>query len=276
MNRPVRVLSFESRKADEMRSLIERQGGVAFVAPSMREIPLEENPAALDFARRLLDGEVDVVIFMTGVGARALLEAVETQFDRAQFFAALGRTTNVVRGPKPTVELRSWGVPIHHRAADPNTWREVLAELDAHVALAGAAVAVQEYGEPSDELYAALRHRGAQVLAVPVYRWGLPEDTGPLVEAIRKTVAGEFDVVLVTSAQQIANVVEVARQEGVEDAWRGAVSRCVVASIGPTASDALRSAGLPVHVEASPPKMGQLVQAGLSEARDRFGSSCVS
>ena len=67
----LRVCSFESRKQDEMRSLIERHGGVATIAASMREVPLENNLAVFDFLDRLLVGELDAVIFMTGVGARA-------------------------------------------------------------------------------------------------------------------------------------------------------------------------------------------------------------
>jgi CarD family transcriptional regulator len=41
-----------------MRSLIERQGGVATIAPSMQEVPLDENPAALQFAEQLFAGEI--------------------------------------------------------------------------------------------------------------------------------------------------------------------------------------------------------------------------
>ncbi len=47
----LRVVAFESRMAAETQPMIERHGGVATVAPSMREVPLEDNHAALDFAR---------------------------------------------------------------------------------------------------------------------------------------------------------------------------------------------------------------------------------
>jgi uroporphyrinogen-III synthase len=268
-----RVLSFESRRAAEMRSLIERHGGQATVAPSLREIPLEENTAAFHFADELLAGRTDVVIFMTGVGARALAEAVETRHNRAEFLQALERPVTIVRGPKPTSVLNEWGVRIDHRAAEPNTWRELLAVIDAGVEVRDRTVAVQEYGEPNDEFYAALAERGARVQPVPVYRWALPEDTAPLEQAVRSTLAGEFDALLFTSAQQVRNVLEVARRHGLDDQWRQAAARCVVASIGPTCSEALAEQGLPVHVEASPPKMGQLVRAALEAVRGRGEST---
>lgn len=244
-----------------MRLLIERHGGTATVAPSMREVPLEENEAAFEFAQRLLAGQIDVVVFMTGVGARALLDAVATRFDRREFLSALDRCTTVVRGPKPTAVLREWQVHIDHRAPEPNTWRELLAVVDQHLPIDGKTVAVQEYGEPNEEFYRELKQRGAELLPVPVYRWAFPEETGPLITAIGQTVAGQFDALLFTSANQLTNVLRAAEMENLRDDWTAATKKCVVASIGPTTSDALREAGLPVDVEASPPKMGQLVRS---------------
>ena len=78
----LRVAAFESRRAEEMARLIERAGGVAHVSPSMREVPLEANPAAVDFANHLITGQVDVVLLTTGVGTRHLLAQVERQVGR--------------------------------------------------------------------------------------------------------------------------------------------------------------------------------------------------
>ena len=50
----LRVVSFESRRATEMGELIRRQGGDPFVAPSMREAPIENNPEALKFAEQVV------------------------------------------------------------------------------------------------------------------------------------------------------------------------------------------------------------------------------
>jgi uroporphyrinogen-III synthase len=261
-----RVLSLESRKADEMRSLIERHGGIATVAPSMREIPLEENRAALEFGERLFAGKIDVVVFLTGVGASALMETLCTRWDRGEIVAALERCTIVVRGPKPTAVLRDWGLRIDHRAPEPNTWHELLSTLVEGVPLKGKTVAIQEYGKPSEDLYRELEQRGATVQAVPVYRWDLPEDTQPLRTAIQQTIEGRFDVILFTSAQQFHNVLTVAEETGSAQLWLQAASRCVVASIGPTATETLEAGGLSVDSEPSHPKMGPLVREALAAA----------
>jgi uroporphyrinogen-III synthase len=265
-SRPLRVLSLESRRAEEMKSLIERHGGVPRVAPSMREVPLEENQAAFAFGEQLLAGQIDLVVFLTGVGATALMEALCTRWPREQVLAALDLCIIAVRGPKPTVVLREWGLRIDHKAPEPNTWHELLATLEHAVPLAGKRIAIQEYGKPSEDLHRALTERGAAVQTVPVYRWELPEDTQPLRDAVAQTIAGAFDVILFTSAQQFHNLLTVAAESDSVDAWLAAASRCIVASIGPTATETLVAGGLPVDFQPSHPKMGPLVRESLLEA----------
>jgi uroporphyrinogen-III synthase len=263
----LRVCSFESRRAAEIRSLLERQGAVATVAPSMKEVPIGDNPAAFAYADELLAGKIDVMVFLTGVGARALLEALETRHRREEIFAAWGQCVIVVRGPKPVAVLREWNVRIDHRAPEPNTWRELLATLDAAVPLVGKRVAVQEYGVPNAEFYRQLETRGASVLSVPVYRWAFPDDTEPLRQAVEQTIAGGFDVLMFTSANQLHNVVEMADRMGRKQEWLDAAKRCKIASIGPTASETIHSYGLPVHIEPEHPKMGPLVKETIERAR---------
>src|SRR5580698_8522053 len=126
----LRVLSLESRRAAEMAKLIANYGGQAMVAPSMQEVPLESNREALDFARTLVDGGFDMMIFLTGVGTRALTKLAETVYSREQFVAALRQVTIVARGPKPAAALAELGVPVSVAAPEPNTWRELLGALD--------------------------------------------------------------------------------------------------------------------------------------------------
>ena len=210
MSEPLRVLSFESRKAKEISSLIERSGGSATIAPAMREIPLGMTDVIRTFHSHLMDGRYGLVIFLTGVGAEALLSAIETEHEREQFFEAMEHPRVVVRGPKPFSALRSWGVRIDAKAPEPNTWVEVIESVksiydESPPPLAGITVAVQEYGKPSTELYAGLEQLGASVEPVPVYRWDLPDDTGPIESAIRATIHGGFDVILFTTAQHIVH-----------------------------------------------------------------------
>lgn len=266
----LRVLSLESRRAREMAALITSHGGRPHVAPSMREVPLESNSEALAAAERLMAGQFDLVILLTGVGTRALLDVVTAAVGSSEsLVAALRRTRVAVRGPKPAGVLRELEVPVWVTAPEPNTWRELLAALDAksgEFSLAGARLAVQEYGESNQDLLDGLASRGAAVTRVPVYRWALPEDLGPLEGAIRAIAAGEVDVALFTTATQVAHLLQVASRMALESAVREGLARMVVASIGPTTSEELRAQGLRVDMEPSHPKMGFLVREAAERA----------
>jgi len=264
-----RVLSFESRRQSEMATLIRRHGGEPTVSASMQEIPLDENPAATDFVEALRSGLVDTVVFLTGVGARVLAEGVAAECPREELIGLLRRCKLVIRGPKPAAVLKEWGLQVDGRAATPNTWEQVLVELDRLDAVADRTVAVQEYGMANQSFYESITRRGGRVMPVPVYRWGLPEDVGPLEDGIRGTVAGKFDLLLFTSAHQLTNVLAVAERLKLGEAWRRAAGECLLGSVGPTASAALRGAGLRVDVEPDHPKMGALVREALAAAISR-------
>src|SRR5258708_8450950 len=261
--RGLRVLALESRRAREMGLLIANNGGQPVVAPTTREVPAEDNGDALKFVSALRDGRLDLVIFLTGVGTRALAQAAEGICSREEFVAGRSGTPVIARGPKPVAALRELGVPIAAVVPEPNTWRELLHLLDEKsdlFPLRGRSVAVQEYGVPSPELLAGLAERGAQVLAVRIYDWGLPEDTAPLRQAVHAVARGEIDVLLVTSAVQIRHLLQIAEEMNLREDVISRLSRVVVGSIGPIASVELRHQGSAVDLEPRHPKMGFLVK----------------
>ena len=262
----LRVVAFESRMAAEVATLIERRGGVTIVAPAMREVPLDDNRAALDFAERLLSGEFDAVIFMTGVGTRALFAAMETRHQRAALVSALSAIVTVARGPKPIRAMRDLGIEPSIVVPEPNTWREVLSALAARVELKGKRVAVQEYGVSNHELTAGLEARGAQVTIVPVYRWTLPADRAPLRAALNAIATGGADVVIFTSSNQVTNVMQLAEAEGIGDDVKRGFARMAVGSIGPVCSDQIRAYGLTVDFEPEHSKLGHLVKEAAAQA----------
>ncbi|MBS1859415.1 MAG: uroporphyrinogen-III synthase [Acidobacteria bacterium] len=246
-----------------MAELIRRQGGEPFVAPSMREVPLEANDAAFAFAERLFAGAFDMMMLLTGVGTRHLNRLLATRFPEDAFARALRALTLVARGPKPAAALRDMGLEPALIAPSPNTWRELLAVTGGRPE---RRIAVQEYGRPNPELLAGLRARGAEVTSVRVYQWDLPEDMEPLREAARRLAAGAFDVVLFTTAIQIAHLARVAREAGIEDHVLAALRRARVCSIGPTTTEALEEFAIRPAMEPSHPKMGFLVREALASA----------
>jgi uroporphyrinogen-III synthase len=273
----LRVLSLESRRAREMAKLIENHGGHAIVAPSMREVPLESNTEALAFGRALAAGELDMVILLTGVGARALAQVIGTIYPVEEFARALRKVDVVARGPKPVAALQELNVPVTLAVPEPNTWRDLLRALDDNrtsLPLAGRRVAVQEYGASNPELLAGLAERGAQVTRVPVYQWALPEDLGPLRAAIEAIAHAEIDMVLFTTSIQVIHLLRVAREMDREQELRRGFAGMLVGSIGPVTTEELREQAFHVDFEPPHPKMGFLVNeaaqhAGLRQKRRR-------
>jgi uroporphyrinogen-III synthase len=260
------VAAFESRMAPEMIGLIERYGGQPMVTPAMREVPLEDNHEALQFGERLLAGQVDMLILLTGVGLETLLAVLQTRYPLAVITEALGRIMLVARGPKPVAVLKTLGLTPTLTVPEPNTWRDLLRVLDEQQPVFGLRVAIQEYGAVNAALLEELRERGATLSRVPVYRWALPEDLSRLREALGNIVAGQVDVLLITNAVQVDHVMQVLRKDSRVDPFAQALQRMVVTSVGPTASERLRHYGWPVDLEPSHPKMGILVKETAEQA----------
>jgi uroporphyrinogen-III synthase len=258
-----KVLALESRRATEIGELIRRQGGNAVVAPSLRELPVEENEDAFRFAESLFAGAFDMMIFLTGVGTRALNRLLAEHYPEGEFADALRELTVVARGPKPVAALRELNVPVTIAVPEPNTWREVLKATEGRKE---QSIAVQEYGTSNPELLDGLRARGAEVTPVHVYNYALPADTRPLKSAVQRLSQGEFQVVLFTTSMQAVHLFRIAREMGVESDVRDALARAMIASIGPTTSETLEEFGLKPDMVPSHPKMGFLVKEAAEQS----------
>jgi uroporphyrinogen-III synthase len=258
----LKVLSLESRRSVELSRLIENYGGIAISAPAMREIPLADNHHALSFARRLIAGQFDLVVFLTGVGARALHQVLSEARIAETFITALRRVKVIVRGPKPLAVMREWNVPVAAAAPEPNTWKELLVALaQLEGGLLGQRVAVQAYGVSNQELLAALHEFGAIVTDVAVYRWD-----SPVREAVGQIISRQIDIALFTTSVQIDHLFRIADEIRDSENLRAAFRNVVVASIGPDTSQTLRKFGIAVDLEASHPKMGFLVKEAAEQS----------
>jgi uroporphyrinogen-III synthase len=265
--RGMRVVSFESRRSEDMANLIRRHGGEPLQAPSMQEIPLSEQTQAMTFGETLLGGGCDVLILLTGVGTRVLVDALQTRWPAADIVDAIARTATVCRGPKPVAALKELGLKPTLIVPEPNTWRDLVVALDTELPVPGKRVAIQEYGARNLELLRALEARAATVTSVPVYAWALPDDVAPLRHAIGRAIAGELDAALFTSATQADHLFQVAAAAGqADDLSRAFRERMVVASVGPVTSEALERLGIPAEVTPAHPKMGHLVAALAEQA----------
>ena len=254
------VAILETRTGAHLAEMITRRGGVAMSAPALAELPDIEPSAVVALVERWRIRPFDFVIFQTGVGTAALFAAADSAGVTVTLLGLLEAAQTVVRGPKPIAALNTRRVRIDIRAQTPFTTETVLEALST-VDLRRATVLVQRYGAVNQQLTDALVERGAAVEEIATYRWGLPADQEPLLRLLDALQRDAVDAVVFTSAVQIHNLISVARSRGEAEALPALMNGRLIASIGPVCSTALRQYGINPTFEASPPKLGPLIDA---------------
>ncbi|HLQ01732.1 MAG TPA: uroporphyrinogen-III synthase [Burkholderiales bacterium] len=254
------VAILESRLGRQLADLVGKHGGRPMLAPALAEVPDVDNATIARLVGEIESHPPKVAIFQTGVGTQALFVATDSLGMTPNFLALLAKCVVAARGPKPTAALRSRQVRIDRSAKEPFTTAEVLESLQ-DLELRGERVMVQRYGETNTELEIALRAKGARVVEIPTYRWALPADTAPMLRLLEALERREVDATVFTNAAQVHNLFALAERYGRNSLLATDLNRTLVASVGPVSSAALREHGVTIALEASPPKLGPLVEA---------------
>lgn len=228
------------RRRDELAALLHRRGAEVVVAPAMRIVPLADDALLREATAACVTGGLDYVVATTGVGWRAWISAAEDWGLGEPLLAACREAVLISRGPKATGALRACGLHEGY-APDSEALDEVLAWLLARD-LRGRRIAVQEHGASLTEFAAALRHQGASVMEVPVYRWGPPEDRAAVRRLAERTVRREVHALPFTSAPAIEAFLASCDREELLAALRHDV---LPACIGPVCARPLLAAGVP-------------------------------
>jgi uroporphyrinogen-III synthase len=262
----LRIGVLQTRHAQELAALLEREGGRPLLAPCLREVRSDDDGELRSRLREIVASPVHVFVFQTGVGTDALFAlAAEAGLDEP--LAAVVREALVVaRGPKPLAVLLRLGFRVDSRTLEPHTTDELLRLLEA-VELEGRRVAVQHYGSPNRALVDYLRGRADEVIELFSYRWALPADVSPIVHFLDELSRGRVAATAFTSASQVENLFAVAEDVGRASELPGWLNeRTVTAAIGPTCARALEQRGVRVVIRPDRPKMVPFVRA----IRDHF------
>jgi uroporphyrinogen III methyltransferase / synthase len=211
-------------------------------------------------------GDYSLICITSPNGAHLLFEALETAGLDARALGGPAATqateTSPGGGARPSTVVAAIGpgtaraLAQHGIAADVVPERfvaEALVEALASVEVAGRKVLVARAAEARDVLPDALRERGAEVDVVALYETLRDEPGEEEIEA-----AQSADYVTFTSSSTVRNLTE-----ALGDRFPGAAR---IVSIGPVTSEAARTAGLEVHVEAERHDVDGLVEALLSDA----------
>lgn len=245
------------RRAGEQAELFVRRGATVLHGPTMATLDLRQDRSLRDLTVSLIDQPPDWLVATTGMGMRYWAEAAEGWGLSDQLLAALGSARIVARGAKATSQLRRLGLEPEWRAPSEQM-REVHAYLTSHD-LSGARVAVQLFDDTERLEWAGLQPLAAEAVAVPVYRWQLPDDPTPALELIDAVLAGRVDAVTFTSqpaARYLFRLARLHRGESAADALRDALNGSVLAvCIGPVCAEALEEEGVTATVWPEPNRL---------------------
>jgi uroporphyrinogen-III synthase len=256
----ITVAILEHRYTKEFSLLFERLGAVVYACPLLEEKPVENRGELQDFIQRVVAGELDMMIFLTGVGARFLVAEADSMGAKDPFLKALNRMAIVVRGPKPVAALRQLGVHIDVIPENPTT--EGVIEALRQRDLQGCSVGIQLYGTPNPQLVSSLEAKGATVAPVQVYAYGAAADSSAVNVLIGRILEGRIQVIAFTSAPQVQMLFDFAAQSGTADALGASLKNIVtVASIGEVTSRALEQRGIRPKIVPAQSRMGALAQA---------------
>jgi len=234
-----------ARRAEEIGGLLERRGATVLYAPALRIVPLADDTDLHQATLDLIGTPPDTVVAMTGIGFRGWMEAAEGWGEADRLRNALRQATLLARGPKATGAIRAAGLRELWSPASESS-AEVLQRLLSEGSLHGRRIAVQLHGEPLRDFTEALRHAGATVVPVPVYRWTAPVDVGPLDRLIEAIVVGTVDAVTLTSALAATGLLRRAAECGRHDALISALRDQVAAAcVGPATAGPLLDHDIP-------------------------------
>jgi len=236
------VVTRAREQASELKRLFEESGATVIQFPTI-EIAPPESYESLDQA---IDERFDWLVFTSTNGVSAFFERL---FAKGEDVRALAGTRIACVGETTAAALRSRGI-VPDLVPDKFMSTALIPHFDAD--LHRVRIAVIRAAEGRDEFIEEMRRRGAEVHLAVAYR------TVPV--AANAGELHDIDVVTFTSASTVDNFF--ATNPNVGDA--------ILASIGPTTSDALRRHGRQPDIEASTASIQALHDAVVhAEARRR-------
>jgi len=249
----------ETRQLEELAAMLEKEGATILRVPMVAILDVPDATPVLDWARNLIAGQFSHIVFMTGEGIRRLLSIVERVGLREDAIAALGKTTTVIRGPKPAAALKEIGLKAGLLAAAPTT-DGLIATLST-LSVAGQSVGVVLHGAENPPLVDHIRSLGARAATVQPYVYAPAADSEKVADLIHKMAEGTVASLVITSSPQVDRLLQVAKEKGMEAALADGFKKTRIAAVGPIAAHTLEQHG--VHVDICPDQgfvMKKLVQ----------------
>jgi uroporphyrinogen-III synthase len=267
------------RRWDEQTQLLERRGARVIHGPTIRTLPLGDEERLREATLAVIADPPDIVVFTTGLGVRSWLAGAESLGLGDELLDALRPALVLARGSKAVGAAMTAGIDVDWCTPNARN-RELIDHLadelgNGRLPVAAGRdrprVAVQLDGSPDEWMGPVVADLGFDVVAVPVYRWELPEDHGPARRVVQGVIDGSIDAVTFTAAHAVTNFFIIAAEvdlvDQVIDAF--AVGSTAAVVVGPVCADRARSFGIETTIEPVTPRLGAMVRAFATDFAER-------
>jgi uroporphyrinogen-III synthase len=258
---------FETRRKRELSAMFAARGAQVVACPLIFPESHGVEEPVRQFIEQTLAGKFAVVIFYTGIGIEAVLDAARQLGKYEALKDALCHMTVIARGPKGKGALKRHNLTPNFLAQPPTT--QGLIKLVEGLDVRGKRVAVALAGDqPNSALSEAVNHRGGEAHEFAPYHYRLPEDPSQIGALIRRVVAREINLLAFTTPPQVTILMDVAERLGsAQELLQVLNSSATVAAVGTVTASALARYG--VKVSARPPEDDETMM-GLVKAIEAF------
>jgi len=258
---------FETRRQREFTAMLAARGAQVVCCPLIFPESLGVEEPVRQFIEEALAGKFAVVIFYTGIGILAVLDAAQQLRTYDALKEALVRMTVIARGPKGKGALKRHNLTPDFLAEPPTT--DGLVKLVEGLDIRGKRVAVALAGDrPNPALTEAVERLGGQIDQFAPYHYRLPEDLSEIGAFIQRVIAGEIGLLAFTTPPQVTILMNAAEKSGLARKLLETINSSVsVAAVGTVTAGALSRYGVKVSVR--PPGDDETMM-GLVRAIEEF------
>ena len=248
------------RRSEAQLDLLARRGAKVLHGCTMRTLDLTDDDRLAGVSETLVADPPETLVLQTGMGTTMWLEAMDGIGVGGDLRAVLATVEVLARGPKASSAARRAGMTVAWQAP-----REIFADVVDHIAATGGRrrLAVQLDGTDEELLVRPLAASCAEVLPIPVYQWGLPDDRDPARALVDAVCGGGVQAVTFTTRTAAVHLAAIAEEMGRLNEMVSALDgkRVVPVSVGPVCSSAMLDLGMCGLVEPDRARLVAMVDA---------------
>ena len=243
------------RRANELRHLVEKNGGRAIILPIQGERWLNAS-IAKDNVRHFITYPFDWAVFTTGIGAEALEKAANTLDCLEAYIRKLKETKLAIRGSKTKKWLSQFA--LEPDIISPDGTMSGLVEAMRSSGMQAHHLFYQSYDQEEEQLIEDIKGFSSSIYHSRPYQYLEPEQD--VLNDLRFSITSQsLDAVLFTSKSQVQNLFSNISQSQEKLLLHAFQTKVLAVAVGKVTAEALNNYGVKNVLQPKREKMGAMV-----------------